>query len=108
MVEKTFTTKNNNNNKKKNEIKNVKSMKLINKKMTGGDNIFEASINLIMSSIDLGGQLFKTVDGVMNMPTDLKKGMKAADLNAPAQAAPAPKQQMPNKELNDVKDVPIR
>jgi len=42
------------------------------------------------------------------MPTDLKKGMKAADLNAPAQAAPAPKQQMPNKELNDVKDVPIR
>jgi len=55
MVEKTFTSKKM--NKKKNEIKNVKSMKLINKKMTGGDNIFEASINLIMSSIDLGGQI---------------------------------------------------
>jgi hypothetical protein len=114
MVEKTINTKNKIKNKSISE-KNIKSKKSIkkqnkkpSKKMSGGDNIFQASINLITSTVDLGLQLFNTVDGVMNMPTDLKKGMKAADLNAPAQAAPAPKQQMPNNDLKDVKNVPIR
>ena len=138
MVEKTINTKNKIKNKIKNKSISEKSNKLISeknikskksskisskkqnkklskkqnkkpsKKMSGGDNIFQASINLITSTVGLGLQLFNTVDGVMNMPTDLKKGMKAADLNAPAQAAPAPKQQMPNNELKDVKNVPIQ
>lgn len=122
MVEKTINTKNKMKNKliieKSNKLiseKNIKSKKSskksskkTSKKMIGGDNIFQASINLITSTVDLGLQLFNTVDGVMNMPTDLKKGMKAADLNAPAQAAPAPKQKMPNNELNDVKNVPVQ
>ena len=93
-------------NKTKKNLNKLVKIK-VNKKMKGGDNIFQASINLIMSSIDLGGQIFKTVDGIMDMPSDLKKGIKNAEL-PPAQPAPSPKQTMPNKQLQDAKNVPIR
>ena len=84
----------------KTKSKNNKSKK--NKKLIGGTNIAQASINTIMSGVNLALSMFDAFDGVVNMPRDLNRAIDKSQLNAPGQTQPASAQPMPRNEVQNV------
>ncbi len=86
--------------KTKDSNKNLKSKSKsnskINKKNQNGGNVVGASINLVMESIGLGMQIFKTAGGIMRMPADLARAVPPPEKKAPAQSEPTQPKQMPN------------
>ena len=81
--------------------KNKKNSKK-NKKLTGGTNIAQASINTIMSGVNLALSMFDAFDGVVNMPRDLNRAVDKSQLNAPGQTQPVSAQPMPRNEVKNV------
>ena len=73
-----------------------KSNSKINKKNQNGGNVVGDSINLVMESIGLGMQIFKTAGGIMRMPADLARAVPPPEKKAPAQSEPTQPKQMPN------------
>ena len=86
-----------NKSNKKNKSNNKK-----NKKLTGGTNIAQASINTIMSGVNLAISMFDAFDGVVNMPRDLNRAIDKSQLNAPGQTQPASAKPMPRNEVKNV------
>lgn len=78
----------------KNNSLDTKNKHKIKKKI--GGNIFTAGIGLVMESIELGESMFKAANGIMNMPTDLKRAVPPPEKKAPAQPAEAPPKKMPS------------
>ena len=73
-----------------------------NKKLIGGTNIAQASINTIMSGVNLALSMFDAFDGVVNMPRDLNRAIDKSQLKAPGQTQPVSSQPMPRNEINNV------
>lgn len=72
-------------------------------KQSGG-NVFNAGINLVVQSIDLGSSMFKAVGGIMSMPADLKKAVPPPEKRAPAPPAEAPPKDMPKIDNDNIKN----